>query len=158
MAGRMDQDWLRGAASLGAAAGWTPEEMRLIAELGYALAEQGRDREAVTIFEGLAALAPAITYFQSALGALRLRLGEPERAISHLGRVLAADPQDLMALVNRGEAAMQTGDIASARRDLSTAILLDTPTETPAAALCLKRAHALFARLDEQEGEMLKNA
>lgn len=156
MAGRLDQDWLRGAASLGAAAGWTPEEMRLIAELGYALAEQGRDREAITIFEGLASLAPAITYFQSALGALWLRLGEPERAIAHLDRVLSADPQDLIALVNRGEAAMQTGDFAAARRDLSTAILLETPTATPESALSLMRARALFARMDEQQGEIIK--
>ena len=39
---RLDEDWLRGRASLGAASGWTPEEIRIVAELGYGLAEQGR--------------------------------------------------------------------------------------------------------------------
>ncbi|MGH9903048.1 MAG: hypothetical protein ACRD68_14675, partial [Pyrinomonadaceae bacterium] len=67
---------MNGRASLGAAGGWTAEEMRLVADVGFALAEQGREREAITVFEGLAALAPATAYFRAALGALWLRLGE----------------------------------------------------------------------------------
>src|SRR5215204_824587 len=87
---RLFEDWLEGRASLGAAGGWTAEEMRLVADTGYALAEQGRHDEAVAIFEGLAVLAPATAYFQSALGALWLRKGEPERALEHLEALLAA--------------------------------------------------------------------
>jgi Flp pilus assembly protein TadD len=78
MPSHLDDDWVEGLASLGAAAGSTAEEIRLVADLGYALAEYVRDDEALTIFEGLAALAPATAYFQSALGALLFRTGDLE--------------------------------------------------------------------------------
>jgi Flp pilus assembly protein TadD len=101
MSRRLDEDWLRGRASLGAAAGWKPEEMRIVAELGFGLAEQGRNEEAITIFEGLAALAPATSYFQSALGALKLRTGDLRSALIHLNAALTADPTDLAVPANK---------------------------------------------------------
>lgn len=140
-------EWLQGRASLGAAGGWTAEEMRLVADIGYALAEQGRNDEALTVFEGLAALAPATAYFQSALGALRLRKNEPERALAHLDAALAADPQDLTALTNRGEARMQLGDAAGALADLrAVSESVAAPAGTPAEA-CVTRARALLRAL-----------
>jgi tetratricopeptide (TPR) repeat protein len=111
-------EWLRGRASLGAAGAWTAEEMRLVADVGYALAEQGRNEEAITIFEGLVALAPATSYFQSSLGALWLRKGAPRRAVEYLDAALASDPGDLNALTNRGEALLQLGEREAALRDL----------------------------------------
>jgi Flp pilus assembly protein TadD len=125
MSNRIDEDWVRGRASLGAAAAWTAEEIRLIADLGFALAEYGRDEEALTIFEGLAAVAPATGYFQSALGALLLRVGELDRAESHLNAALASDPQDMAALVNRGELYMRLERRDLAIKDFLT--LLDLP-------------------------------
>ena len=144
---RLLEDWLEGRASLGAAGGWTPEEMRLVADIGYALAEQGRHDEAVTIFEGLAVLAPATSYFQSALGALWLRKGEPARAAEHLEAALAADPGDVSARVNRGEAAMQLGDAEGARRHLLAALELGARATQAADAAALVRAQALLSRL-----------
>src|ERR1044072_6889896 len=96
---RLFEDWLEGRASLGAAGGWTAEEMRLVADIGYALAEQGRHDEAGTILGALGVLAPEPAYFQSALGALGLREGEPERALEPLEAPLAADPTDVTARV-----------------------------------------------------------
>ncbi len=125
MSNRVDDDWLNGRASLGAAASWTAEEIRLIADLGYALADYGRDEEALTIFEGLAALAPATGYFQSALGALLLRVGELERAEQHLSAALAADPNDMATLVNRGELYMRLERRDLAMKDFMT--LLELP-------------------------------
>ncbi|HET6975997.1 MAG TPA: hypothetical protein VFI24_06725 [Pyrinomonadaceae bacterium] len=125
MSNVVDEDWLNGRASLGAAASWTPEEIRLIADLGFALAEHGRDDEALSIFEGLAALAPATGYFQSALGALLLRVGQLDRAELHLNAALAADPQDMASLVNRGELYMRLQRRELAIRDFVT--LLDLP-------------------------------
>jgi tetratricopeptide (TPR) repeat protein len=144
---RLLEDWLQGRASLGAAGGWTPEEMRLIADIGYALAEQGRHEEALTIFEGLAVLAPATAYFQSALGALWLRKGEHERAVEHLEAALAADPGDVAALVNRGEAAMRLGDASEARRHLLAALELGPRPQQTADPAALVRARALLSQL-----------
>jgi tetratricopeptide (TPR) repeat protein len=144
---RLLEDWLEGRASLGAAGGWTPEEMRLVADIGYALAEQGRYDEAVTIFEGLAVLAPATAYFQAALGALWLRKGEAERAVEHLDAALAADPGDVTARVNRGEAAMQLGDRDAARRQLLAALELGPRATHAADDAALVRARALLSRL-----------
>lgn len=145
---RLFEDWLEGRASLGAAGGWTAEEMRLVADIGYALAEQGRHDEAVTLFEGLAVLAPATAYFQSALGALWLRKGEPARALEHLEAALAADPTDVTARVNRGEAALQLGDREAARRDLLAALDIGPRPSQGASAPALVRARALLAQLN----------
>jgi predicted Zn-dependent protease len=156
-------EWLQGRASLGAAGGWTAEEMRLVADIGFALAEQGRNDEALTVFEGLAALAPATAYFQSALGALRLRKNEPVAAIAHLDAALAADPRDLTALTNRGEARLQLGDEAGALADLrAVAALGETAGEaagassvgaSPVAAseACVTRARALLRALSSPQ-------
>ena len=122
MAKDPNQEWLRGKASLGAAAGWTPEEMRLVADLGYSLAEQGRNQEALEIFEGLASLAPATAYFQLALGALKLRVGALEEAREHLSAALVADPHDVAALTNRGEVLMLLGNETAAINDLQTVL------------------------------------
>lgn len=136
-------EWLRGRASLGAAGGWTAEEMRLVADVGYALAEQGRADEAITIFEGLAALAPATSYFQSSLGALWLRKGDPQRAVEYLDAALASDPTDLNALTNRGEALLQLGEREAARRDLQRVAQVSVnPRESETD--CVTRARALL--------------
>jgi tetratricopeptide (TPR) repeat protein len=145
---RLFEDWVEGRASLGAAGGWTAAEIRLVADIGYALAEQGRHDEAVTIFEGLSVLAPATSYFQSALGALWLRKGEPGRALEHLEAALAADPSDVTARVNRGEAAMQLGDRDAARRHLLAALELDPSPRQDGPAPALVRARALLAQLN----------
>jgi tetratricopeptide (TPR) repeat protein len=142
---KVDENWKSGRASLGAAANWTPEEMRLIADLGYGLAEQGRNEEAITIFEGLAVLAPATAYFQSALGALKLRTGNLEEAVHYLTAALAADPNDPSALTNRGEANLRAGKYQAAVNDLTRALrLLAAEQENHPSAI---RARALLNRI-----------
>ena len=144
MSRRLDEDWLRGRASLGAAAGWTPEEIRIVAELGYGLAEQGRNEEAITIFEGLAALAPATAYFQSALGALKLRTGDLQSALIHLNAALKSDPTDLSALANKGEVLMLLGRREDAMSNLQGVLRLSEGNDSEALAV---RARALLAQL-----------
>ncbi len=144
-----DEDWIKGGASLGAAAELTPEEIRLIADLGYALAQYGRNEEALTIFEGLAALAPATAYFQSALGALKLRTGDLEGAVVHLNSALAADPDDLASLVNRGELYMKVNENQLAVKDFLH--LLDLPKATESSPYAI-RSRALLATLTGNAG------
>jgi tetratricopeptide (TPR) repeat protein len=149
MSERLERDWLLGRATLGVAAGWKAEEMRVVADLGYALAEQGRNEEAAVIFEGLATLTPATAYFRAALGALWLRMDEPRRAIRHLDVALRADPRDALSLLNRGEAYLRLNDRVAARADLSAAV--EAAATSPAAEgmkASAARAGALLAHLD----------
>jgi predicted Zn-dependent protease len=141
-----DEKWLRGQISLAAATEWTREEMRLVAELAFALAELGHDHEAIRIFEGLAALSPATAYFQAALGALELRTGELGQALAHLDAALSADPTNLAALVNRGEVYLNLGNRADAINNLQAALkILPRHQEEIKAAT---RARALLASVE----------
>lgn len=126
---QFEQEWINGGISLGAAAGWTADEIRLVSELGFALAEQGRNHEAITIFEGLIALAPATTYFEAALGALWLRENNPARALPHLNSALAADSNDITARVNRGEVFLRLENFEGAKLDFDLVLKQTSKTE-----------------------------
>lgn len=142
---QFEQEWLNGGVSLGAAAGWTADEIRLVSELGYALAEQGRNHEAITIFEGLIALAPATTYFESALGALWLRENNPARALPHLNEALSADPDDIPSRVNRGEVFLRLENYERARADLDFVLAKNIKAEKQSLIdQCVTRARALL--------------
>ena len=116
------KDWLAGQVSLGAVADWNKDEIRIISEIAYSLAQQGCYEEAITLFEGLLAIAPATAYFQAALGALHLRLKNLSVAISYLDAALKIEENDVISLVNRGEAHLLGGKIAQARQDLERAL------------------------------------
>ncbi len=144
------QKWLDGQISLGTAANWDKDEIRIISEIAYSLAQQGRNREAVVLFEGLLAIAPATAYFQAALGALFLRLKNFRKAIEHFDAALTIEPNDIVSLVNRGEAKIRVGNVEAARIDLEKAAVkglqisskqVDINDET---ALSLKRARTLL--------------
>lgn len=142
---QFEQEWINGAVSLGAAAGWTADEIRLVSELGFALAEQGRNHEAITIFEGLIALAPATAYFEASLGALWLRENNPARALPHLNAALASDPNDIPARVNRGEVFILLENYEGARIDLNFVLNRKTAIENQnIIEKCLTRARALL--------------
>ncbi len=146
---QFEQEWIKGGISLGAAAGWTADEMRLVSELGYALAEQGRNHEAITIFEGLIALAPATAYFEIALGALWLRENNPARALPHLNAALAADPNDIPTRVNRGEVFLKLENYESAKNDLKFVLKQEiNPNESNMIGQCLIRARALLLTIE----------
>jgi len=145
MARQPEENWIEGRASLGTVTGWKVEEIRLVAELGYELAELGRHAEAIAVFEGLAVLAPGTTYFQSALGALKLRAGNPEQALVHLNAVLSVDPSNLAALVNRGEAYLNLGNGSAAINSLQAALKI--PPLRQEETKTVVRARALLATL-----------
>ena len=144
------QKWLDGQISLGAAASWDTSEIRIISEIAYTLAQQGRAREAVVLFEGLLAVAPATAYFQAALGAIFLRLKNFPRAIEHLDAALKIEPNDIVSLVNRGEANLRNGNIEAAQIDLEKAARkgLESPSKqvdiNDEITLSVKRARALL--------------
>lgn len=154
----LEQEWLKGRSSLGAAAKWTAEEIRLVSELGFSLAEQGRVEEAISLFEGLAALAPATAYFQAALGALYLRDNQLQNALKHLNMAVQLDAKDIFSLVNRGETLIRLGRAENGLNDLRLAIQQSrfvktsgdgqTPLEK-----CLVRAKALILTTEQFGGK-----
>lgn len=146
---QFEQEWIKGGVSLGAAAGWTADEIRLVSELGYALAGQGRNQEAITIFEGLVALAPATVYFETALGALWLRENQPARALPHLNAALSNDSTDIPARVNRGEVFMLLGNYEGARDDLRFVLRQKMPPDKQSLfTQCRTRANALLTAVE----------
>lgn len=146
----LTQEWLDGQISLGAAAEWNKDEIRIISEIAYSLAQQGRHNEAIVIFEGLLAIAPATAYFQAALGALYLRVKDIERAVEHLDAALKIEKSDVVSLVNRGEAKLLAGNIAEAGKDLENALEIaarrspDQADINDEIALTVKRARTLL--------------
>ncbi|MET0753990.1 MAG: tetratricopeptide repeat protein [Pyrinomonadaceae bacterium] len=143
--------WLDGQISLGAAADWDKDEIRIISEIAYSLAQQGRNREAIVMFEGLIAVAPATAYFQAALGALHLRLKDFPRAIEYLDAALEIEPNDIVSLVNRGEARMRIEKPDDARADFARAVELSAANGNRQVdvndeiTLAAKRARALLS-------------
>jgi len=146
---QFEQEWINGNASLGAAAGWTADEIRLVSELGFALAEQGRNHEAITIFEGLIALAPATVYFEVALGALWLRENNPAKALPHLNAALGADPSDIPTRVNRGEVHLRLENYEAAKKDLKFVLRRrDKILTNNLLEQCFTRARALLLTVE----------
>lgn len=145
------QEWLDGRISLGTAANWSKDEIRIISEIAYSLAQQGCFDEAIVLFEGLLAVAPATAYFQAALGALHLRSKNLPRAIEYLDAALANETEDLVSLVNRGEAHLLRGDQPQARRDLEKALEIGKRSTVDQAApngdldRTIKRARTLLS-------------
>ena len=143
----IEQEWIEGEVTLGAAANWPADEIRLVSELGYALAQQGRNAEAIAVFEGLAAVAPATHYFDSALGALWLREANYPKALEHLNAAIESDPNDLPNRVNRAETHIHLGNRDDALTDLDFAV--EKTSDDPLFQNCITRATALRATLNE---------
>lgn len=144
------QKWLDGQISLGMAANWEKDEIRIISEIAYSLAQQGRYAEAIVLFEGLVAVAPATAYFQAALGALFLRINNYQKSIEHLNAALSIEANDFVSLVNRGEAYLRSRNVAAGQQDLKKALQIASATSTKQLdindekALTVKRARALL--------------
>ena len=102
-----------------AAINWTPEELYLLTERGYALYQQGRYQEAGIIFEGVTAADPSNSYARTALATACLSLGDPRRAVSELSLLLQQNPADEDARARRCEIHCQLGNWTEARNDLA---------------------------------------
>lgn len=156
------QKWLDGQVSLGAAAQWEKNEIRIISEIAYSLGLQGCHAEAIILFEGLLSIAPATAYFHAALGALLLRTGEYAAAVEHLNAALVTEPNDIAALVNRAEANLRAGNPPAAKPDLEKAITLGgklTPRQielNPELVITVKRARALNFTLTQKPKSLLE--
>jgi tetratricopeptide (TPR) repeat protein len=99
-------------------AGWSDEEIYLLSERGYAFYRQGQYREAAIIFDGLLILDPLNSYCRTALAAVSMALGDPQRAVKELSFLLNRNPADPEARARRCEAYCDLQNWSEARADL----------------------------------------
>ena len=92
--------------------------MYWIAERAFLLHTEGRFGEALTLFEGLAALDPANLYNKDSISALHLALGNWAQAERCAGEVLRVEPGNVSARVRRCEAFLRQGKLGEAAGDL----------------------------------------
>lgn len=121
--------------------GMTMEQAYSIAEFGYTMYQQGRYKDARTLFEGLVIGNPYDPYFHAMLGAIYTKLDLHEEAAQEFSIAIELDPEDINSYVNRGELLLQHGEFEAAMEDLRAAIELDPKGENPASL----RARALAA-------------
>jgi Flp pilus assembly protein TadD len=133
------EKFIMGELTLGQLYGITIEEAYSIAEMGYTMMEQGRLKDAQTIFQGLVISNPYDGYFHAVLGAIYQKLGMVDGAIEEYTLALGLDPANVEAYVNRGELLISKADFVDAAADFKRAIDLDPNGENPAA----NRARAL---------------
>ena len=160
--------WAKGEMTLAELDGISGPEMLEMAVTGFAMYEQGRYREAKVIFDGLAALDPAESYYRTALGAVYLAQDKLDEAAAEFDSAIGLNAKDIAALVNRGEVRLRKGLLLEAAEDFKSAVDLDPENRDPlslraralaAAALeTLKQRGLTEGLLDEDEPKDGKKA
>jgi len=149
------EKFVMGDLTLGQLYGITIEEAYSIAEIGYTMMEQGRLKDAQTVFQGLVISNPYDGYFHAVLGSIYQKLGMVEGAIEEYTLSLGLDPANVEAYVNRGELMISKGNFVQAAGDFKRAIDLDPDGENPVAnrarALASIVAAALSKAIADQE-------
>lgn len=106
--------------SLAQRRGYSRDDLLAVAEVAYHYLFNGGTKLALTLYEGLHAVAPEEAYFALALGLTHDHLGHPEEAWSFYEKAAALDPSDGRADVNRAELLLERGDLAGALRLLAS--------------------------------------
>lgn len=137
--------------------GMTMEQAYAIAEFGYTMYQQGRYKDAKTLFEGLIIGNPYDPYFHAMLGAIYTKLDMHEEAAQEFSIAIELDPEDINSYVNRGELLLQHGEFEYAMEDLKAAIDLDPEGKNPASlrarALAAATAAAIKELIEKKESE-----
>lgn len=137
--------------------GMTMEQAYAIAEFGYTMYQQGRYKDARTLFEGLVIGNPYDPYFHAMLGAIYTKLDLHEEAAQEFSIAIELDPEDINSYVNRGELLLQHGEFEYAMEDLKAAIDLDPDGKNPASlrarALAAATAAAIKELIEKKEAE-----
>jgi Flp pilus assembly protein TadD len=102
--------------TLAQARGYSRDDLFAIAEIGYHYLFSGGVNLALTLFEGLTAVAPQEAYFALALGLTHDHLQNPNEANRWYSLASELDPSDGRADVNRAELYLERGDKRSARK------------------------------------------
>jgi Flp pilus assembly protein TadD len=109
----------------------TAEHAQLISKMGCELAGAGRLEEARVLFAGLVASNPKHAAAHAALGTVLQKLGKLPEAKASYDLALGLDPRNPVALANRGELRLKSGDRAGLE-DLTLAVQADPECTTAA--------------------------
>lgn len=115
------------------ALGIEPSEVASMIQAGHFYYEQGRLKEAQTLFEALTLLDRLNPYVYGMLGAICQKQKIYDEAITNYTLALDLFPDDLQVLTNRGEVYLNQGRIVEALHDFEKAIRLDNKGNHPAA-------------------------
>ena len=141
------EKFVMGEATLGQLYGITMDEAYSVAQFGYTFLEQGKYKQAQTIFQALVLSNPYDGYFHELLGSVYQRLGMHTGAIEEYTLAVALDPANIPSWVNRGELFMQKGDFQQAASDFKKAVDLDPAGTHPSANRARALAGATLAAL-----------
>ncbi|MBL8949409.1 MAG: tetratricopeptide repeat protein [Myxococcaceae bacterium] len=109
--------------------GHTPQEAADLAAFGHRLFELGKLDEARVIFEKLVNAETRDAFVHTMLGTVYLALNAQDRALALFQAALKLDPDDLAAVVYRGEIRLNRGKLKAAVEDLQRAIGLGPSTD-----------------------------
>lgn len=102
-----------------------------IAERGYLKFKSGRLKEAESLFKGLSMLDHKTAYFHTALGAIYQKQENYLDALAEYTVALELDPEDITALVNRGEVYYLVGYVDEPLQDFAMALKVDPEGKDP---------------------------
>lgn len=128
--------------------GLTPQQISEMSLFGHQLFEQGRLEEARVIFEGLVGVEVKDPFPYTMLGTIFLAFGDHDRALALFEAALTLDPEEIAALVYRGEIRLNRGKLKLALADLSQAAQMG-PRDDPfvdRARRLLELAHGQLRR------------
>ncbi len=126
----------------------TPQEVADLSLFGHQLFEMGKVAEAKVIFEGLVGTGARDSFAHTMLGTIYLALKDQTKALMLFQAALDIDPDDVSALVYRGEIRLNRGKVKGAVEDLTRALKLGTSDDpfVERASRLLRMAKALFKR------------
>jgi tetratricopeptide (TPR) repeat protein len=128
-------------------------EMLQSAMLGFHMYEAGKYADAEAIFEGLAALDPNESYYQTALGAVFLAQEEFEKALTAFDQAIKINSKDNAAFVNRGEVHLRMGKVLEAAQDFQSAVKLDGEGKDPLTMRAKVLAAAALQLIQSEEAK-----
>jgi Flp pilus assembly protein TadD len=127
------QNILDGKAGFNQFAALSKDQLDAIAVLAFRFYEQGKTKDAISLFEGLNALEPNLYYGHAGLGAIALRDERLAEAVSHLSRAVELNPNDPTVYANLGEALLRQAKFNEAANEFDHALKLDPQQRDPGA-------------------------
>lgn len=143
--------YLAGEMTWAEVEGMTWQEAKAIAQVGCDLAAAGRLEEARIIFEGLIEGNPKDSAIQAALGTVYQKLGRLDDALTAYDAAVELDPRNPVALYNRGELKLRSGNNAGFK-DVADAVEADPHGETAAG----RRARSLVKTITMKAVEAVR--